>query len=184
MTFKTLSLLCLFSAFALQANCQSENLFIKSLGGLNGIVEAAQKLWNSFSSVDANINRDKIKDMSIDLHAAIVPIVNAKRSIINKIKNQPNENIDIKNEIKTLEKSIKDLQVTLSRYTALIKAVGMDAEKLSSHLKMEFSAKLDNLENLKALLPNNYQRKDFFITYLESGVNILNGTLLMLENFK
>ncbi len=184
MKIKALLLFSLLSAFALQANCQSENLFIKSLGGLNGITESVQKLWNSFFSVDSTINKAKIKDMTIDLHGNIVPIVNAKRSIINKIKNQPIENINLKNEIENLEKNVEDLQATLLKYKALIKAVGMDAEKLSSNLRMEFSAKLDNLDNLKNLLPNNYQRKEFFITYLESGVNILNGTLLMLEKFK
>jgi len=59
----------------------------------------------------------------------------------------------------------------------------MNAEKLSSDLNMEFSRKLDNLENLKNLMPDNIRRKEFFITYLESGINILNGTLWMLEKF-
>jgi hypothetical protein len=184
MKIKTLLLLTLFSAFASKGNCQTENLFIKSLGGLNGMTESVQKLWNSFFSLDSTINKGKIKAMTINLHDDIVPIVNAKRSIINKITNQPIENINIKNEIEKLEKSVGDLQATLLKYKGLIQAVGMDAEKLSSNLTMEFSAKLDNLDNLKSLLPDNYQRREFFITYLESGVNILNGTLLMLEKFK
>lgn|GEM_PF-6073125 len=121
--------------------------------------------------------------MTIELHSSIAPVVSAKRSIVNKIKNQPQENIDLKIEIKSLQKSIEDLQSTLSKYKNLIKAVGMNAEKLSSDLNMEFSRKLDNLENLKNLMPDNIRRKEFFITYLESGINILNGTLWMLEKF-
>lgn len=184
MRIKALLVFSLLSVFALQANCQSENLFIKSLNGLNGIAESVQNLWKSFFSVDSTINKGKIKDMTIELHNDIVPIINAKKSIINKIKKQPIGNIDFKEEIKYLEKSVADLQVSISNYKSLIKAVGMDAEKLSSNLRMEFSAKLDNLDNLVGLLPNNSERKQFFITYLESGVNILNGTLLMLEKFK
>lgn len=184
MKIKTIFIISLFSVFALQANSQSENLFIKSLNGLNGITESVQKLWSSFFSVDSSINKGKIKAMTIDLHHNIVPIINSKKSIINKIKNQPIDNIDFKAEIKQLEKSVMELKTTLSKYKALIQAVGMDAEKLSSNLSMEFSAKLDNLDNLKNLLPNNNDRKEFFITYLESGMNILNGTLLMLEKFK
>jgi len=181
---KILLLFCLASSIALKANCQSENIFIKALGGLNGLTESVQNLWTSFFSIDSTINKGKIKDMTIDLHADIVPIISAKKSIINKIKNQPTQNIDLKVEIRNLEKSVENLQSTLLKYKPLIKAVGMDAERLSSDLRMEFSAKLDNLDNLENLLPNNYQRKEFFITYLESGVNILNGTLLMLEKFK
>lgn len=172
--------MCIFST---QANCQTENLFIKSLDGFNGITESIQKLWSSFNDIDSSINKGKIKEMTIDMHRDIAKVVIAKQSIVNKIKNQSEIMIDLKKEVDNLQNSVSDLQTTLHKYNDLINAVGMDSEKLSSKLDMEFSKKLDNLENLEYLLPNNLQRKEFFITYLESGINILNGTLYLLEKF-
>jgi hypothetical protein len=173
--------ICLINSF--QAKCQSENLFIESLNGFNGITETIQKLWSSFNTIDSSINSLKIKEMTIDMHRDITSIVIAKQSIVNKIKNQPDNKIDLKKEVDNLQKSVSDLKSTLLKYNNLINATGMDSQKLSAQLNIEFSNKFNNLENLKYLLPNNSERKEFLITYLESGINILNGTLYLLEKF-
>ncbi len=173
----------LFLIISSPSYSQNENLFFSSLNGLNRLTDSVLKLWESFENLDNNINRDKIEVMTISLHKDVTNLIIAKRSILNKIKNQSTNDVDFGDEIDELEKSTKQLQATLRKYDDLIAAVGMDAQILSSDLNIEFASKLDNLKNLQNLLPNNNERKEVFITYLESGINILNGTKLLLERF-
>ena len=169
---------------ATNANCQTtETIFLESLGSFNKIAETARNLWTKYNAIDSTINKGKILDMTIELHSDISKVVIAKKSILNKIKNQPDYNINLKEEIKNLRESVSSLKKTLFKYDNLIKA-DMDAEILRSKLDGELSLKLDNLNYLKNQMFNNPDPKEIYITYLESGINILNGIQDVLEKFK
>lgn len=178
-------LFVVLTTFSLKGH--SQNFFLKALATFNELTEGVGKLLQSTSSIDTLINSNKVKKMAGELYTDVSELILAKEAVVFTLEHDTFDESKYKTHVKNLQIKLDALRKTLDKYGALMKAAGVNSQKLNYELKQDFLEKANTLDRARGLMDRNaseMETKQTLITYFKSCVNILKTTQAMLSSYK